>query len=223
MLGLGYARAACAAALGIWMGVFGLAQATESAPSLPAPSMRQASANTQAVLRWIHGNRDAWGKPFAVVDKKQARIWVFDPMGRLIDSAPALLGLALGDDSAPDVGKRAASGTIAPHERTTPAGRFLTQPGRNNKGEAIVWVDYVAAVAIHRLRPAPAQEQRPQRLASETPDDNRISLGCVVVSGDFYDRVVAPTLGRQPGVVYILPDTKTMGEVFGPLDAATDL
>jgi hypothetical protein len=28
----------------------------------------------------------------------------------------------------------------------------------------------------------------------------------VIVSGAFYDQVVSPTLGRQRGVVYVLPD-----------------
>ncbi|HEX2010225.1 MAG TPA: L,D-transpeptidase, partial [Roseateles sp.] len=105
----------------------------------------------------------------------------------------------------PGIGQRVLSG-IAPQERITPAGRFDSEPGRNLKGEAIVWIDYEAAVAIHRLRPAPPAERRPQRLASDSAEDRRISLGCVVVSAEFYDEVVAPLLGRRRGVVYVLPE-----------------
>lgn len=148
---------------------------------------------------------DARGKPFAVVDKRQARIYVFDAEGHLAGIAPSLLGLAKGDNSAPGVAQKVATG-IPLNERTTPAGRFESEPGRNIKGEAIVWVDYDAAVAIHRLRPAPAAERRPQRLASANPDERRISLGCIVVAPEFYDSVIAQTLGRQRGVVYVLPD-----------------
>jgi len=188
------------------------------AEPLPPRALESASPETQLVLRWVRASGDALGRPFAVVDKRQARIWVFDRAGRLVGVAPALLGQATGDDSAPGVGTRVASG-IALHERTTPAGRFESAPGHNDKGEPIVWVDYEAAVAIHRLRPAPADERRPQRLASQTADDNRISLGCVVVSVAFYEDVVAPTLGRSAGVVYVLPDSKTLQAVFGPLSA----
>lgn len=100
-------------------------------------------------------------------------------------------------------------------ERTTPAGRFASQPGHNDKGEDIVWVDYDASLAIHRLRPAPAHERRAERLASPASDDNRISFGCIVVPVVFYDSVVAPTLGRQRGVVYVLPETRPVRAMFG--------
>lgn len=171
------------------------------------------SAPAQALVRWATLGGDAAGRPFAVVDKPRARIHVYGGDGRLVASDAVLLGLARGDDSAPGVGQRVVAG-IAPQERTTPAGRFDTQPGHNHRGEAIVWVDYEAAIAIHRLRPAAAQEQRPQRLASPSPDDNRISLGCIVVSERFYDAVIGPVLGRQRGVVYVLPDTRAWTEVF---------
>ena len=37
---------------------------------------------------------------------------------------------------------------IRPHERTTPAGRFASEPGRNTGGEDIVWVDYETQTRI---------------------------------------------------------------------------
>ena len=85
-----------------------------------------------------------------------------------------------------------------PGERTTPAGRFDSEPGHNDKGEAIVWIDYDASLAIHRLRPAPAHQRRPQRLDVADRHDNRISLGCVVVPVDFYPSVIQPTPGPAP-------------------------
>lgn len=164
-----------------------------------------ASVDVRAMATKAFEQGDARGKPVAIVDKKNARIFVFGADGVLRGTTPVLLGLAKGNESAPDIGKK-AGGYIVPNERTTPAGRFDSEPGHNNKGEAIVWVDYDAAFAIHRLRPAPAAERRPARLASPSPDDNRISQGCVIVSGAFFDQVVSTTLGRQRGVVYVLPD-----------------
>jgi hypothetical protein len=113
-------------------------------------------------------------------------------------------------------GRSPSSLTVA--ERTTPAGRFASTPGRNDKGEDIVWIDYAAALAIHRLRPAPAQERRPARLASATPADNRISSGCIVVPVAFFESVVAPTLGQRHGVVYVLPESRPARALFAELD-----
>jgi hypothetical protein len=171
--------------------------------------VRGISVEAGLAARRVLATGDARGRPFAIVDKRQARLLVFGADGRLLGATPALLGLAVGDHAVPGLGRRA--GKIAPHERTTPSGRFESEPGRNHLGEAIVWVDYEAALAIHRLRPAAAQEQRPQRLASPSPVDNRISLGCIIVEPGFYDAVVAPTLGRQRGVVYVLPESAPDG------------
>lgn len=172
-----------------------------------------ASADTQYLAQWVMDGDDSQGLPFAIVDKKNAKLFLFARSGRLIGASPVLLGLAPGDRSMPGVGDLAPA-QIPPAARTTPAGRFSSEPGHNSQGEAIVWFDYEAALAIHRLRPAAALERRPQRLASVTPDDNRISLGCVVVPGAFYDAVVAPLLGKQRGVVYVMPETQPVQALF---------
>ena len=202
-------RALRAGAMLCGLGLSGLVvsaapRAAEQAPKSEYSSQILAADVLQVVERALVSG-DARGKPFAVVDKRQARIYVFDAEGHLAGVAPSLLGLAKGDGSAPGVASKIATG-IPLDERTTPAGRFESEPGRNIHGEAIVWVDYEAAVAIHRLRPAPAAERRPQRLTSANPEDRRISLGCIVVAPEFFDSVVAATLGRQRGVVYVLPD-----------------
>lgn len=129
-------------------------------------------------------------------------------------ASAALLGLAPGDHGEPNLNQRDLS-RLALHERTTPAGRFDAQPGHNLKGEPVVWVDYGAALAIHRLRPGPSHKRRASRLATATPEDNRISLGCVVVPVKFYDQWVAPVLGHSRSVVYILPETRPAHEMFG--------
>jgi hypothetical protein len=161
----------------------------------------------------VLGANDNQGLPFAVVDKRDARIYVFEPSGRLIGASAVLLGAALGDQVVPDSALR-IPGRPSLDERTTPAGRFASEPGRNDKGEAIVWIDYQASFAIHRLRAAPAVERRPARLASPTADDKRISLGCVVVPVEFYESVVAPSLGRGRGVVYVLPESRPARALF---------
>lgn len=61
-----------------------------------------------------------------------------------------------------------ADGENLPHERTTPAGRFLAEAGRNADGDDIFWVDYDVAVSMHRVRAHVPAERRLQRLASPT-------------------------------------------------------
>jgi hypothetical protein len=168
-----------------------------------------ASADARTMAQWIGETGDNHGMPFAIVDKKSARLFVFAASGRLSGAAPALLGLASGDHSVPGIGDRPMT-QILPAERTTPAGRFASEPGRNLQGEDLVWLDYDAALAIHRLRPSPAREHRSERLISPDPADHRVSYGCVIVDPAFYDSVVRPTLGRHRGIVYVLPETRSV-------------
>lgn len=173
-----------------------------------------ASDDARDTVRWVLNSHDNRGMPFVIVDKKRAKVFVFGPQGQILGAAPALLGLAPGDHSVPGIGERPVS-RILPAERTTPAGRYVSEPGRNLTGEDVVWWDYDAGLAIHRVRPGSTHEQRQQRLASATPADNRISLGCVVVAVPFYESVIAPVLGKQKGVVYVLPESQPLSAVFG--------
>lgn len=180
----------------------------------PAHESGTVSADIRQLVQWIADSGDNQGRPFAVVDKRAARIVLFEPGGRIVGAAPALLGLAIGDHAVPGLGAIDPA-DIAPADRTTPAGRFASEPGRNLSGEAVVWFDYDAGLAIHRVRPGDAREARGQRLASPSAEDNRVSLGCVVVAPDFFDAVVQPLLGRRHGVVYVLPETRPVHAVFG--------
>jgi hypothetical protein len=58
------------------------------------------------------------------------------------------------------------------------------------------------------------KEQRRERMLSPTPDDNRITFGCINVPKAFYAKRLRPMFQRKGGYVYILPDTKPLEEVF---------
>jgi hypothetical protein len=193
-------------------GLLWLSAAGAASPDASPTAAAALRGDAVVVARWVAEHGDHRGRPFAVVDKKAARIHVFESSGTLVGEAPVLLGLAPGDrDTVTNIGQRAVA-SLLPAERTTPAGRFDTEPGHNDRGEPIVWFQYDAALAIHRLRPAPAHERRPQRMASPDPAERRITFGCVVVPVAFYEDVIAPTLGARRGVVYVLPEN-------GPLEA----
>lgn len=202
-----------AAALGLW--AMGLAVAFAQPVGKADFASNEASDDTRFVAEWVMQSADHRGLPFAVVDKKGAHIYVFDAQGRLSGATPALLGQAIGDESAPNVGAHTQAGVVPMDERTTPAGRFISRPGRNLDGEHVVWVDYASAFAIHRLRPGASLRSREARLASATAADNRASLGCVVVPAAFYDTVVEPLLGRTRAVIYVLPETRSVRDLFG--------
>jgi len=172
------------------------------------------SADAREVAAWVQASDDAGGKPYLIVDKKAARLFVFEADGRLLAATPVILGAALGDSSTPGVGERAQNGTLRPEDKTTPAGRYVTQPGRNIDGEHVVWLDYGEALALHRLRPGRSYKTRAARLASSQPQERRLSLGCVVVPVAFYLDVVKPLLGSRSGVVYVLPETQSARELF---------
>jgi len=175
----------------------------------------------QAFADWaVADQAAASGKPWAVLDKKGARLYLFDRAGSLKASTAVLLGSAIGDDSVPGIGDRKIS-EIKPSEKTTPAGRFETEPGTNLQGEDIVWVDYDAAISMHRVRPLKG-ERRLQRLATPATADNRISYGCINVPAAFYDQWLKPGFGSTAGVLYVLPETRSTGSQFNispPLQA----
>jgi len=103
---------------------------------------------------------------------------------------------------------------VRPSERTTPAGRFVAQPGKNAGHEDVLWVDYDAAVSMHRVRATNPAEHRLERLASPTPKDNRISYGCINMPVKFFEQTLWPTFGKRGGIVYVLPEKKSLEQVF---------
>ena len=163
---------------------------------------------------WIIDSGDNYRKPFVIVDKKQAKVFVFDAVGQLRGAAPVLLGLTIGDDSVPGIGQRKLS-SIRPEERTTPAGRFVASLDRNLHGEEILWVDYETAISMHRVVTNNPKERRAQRLESPSMSERRISYGCINVPVQFYNKVLSPAFTGTDGIVYVLPETRSTREVFG--------
>lgn len=171
------------------------------------------------VANWVSYTRNNQKNAFVLIDKKQARMYVFEPSGKLKSHAPILLGKATGDHSAPGIGNKPLS-QIKEEEKTTPAGRFRALPGKNTHGEDIIWIDYNAAVSMHRIRKVAAEERRFERMATPDASDNRISNGCVNVPVAFYNGVLKPTVMKQGAWVYVLPETRTPQQLFGSYDVA---
>ena len=175
------------------------------------------TVESRKLADWVIDSSDNGKLPFIIIDKVNARVFVFDAQGRLRGATSALLGLAVGDDSVPGIGQRKLS-SIRPEERTTPAGRFVASLARDIHRQEVLWVDYNTAVSLHPVVKGTPKERRAERLASTSPQDKRISYGCINVPVTFYEKVVSPTFTGTNGVVYVLPETRSARDVFGSYD-----
>lgn len=192
----------------------------------PAPGVKRAvfarvraSRDVRHIADWVVDSGDNAGLPFVIVDKTDARVYVFDSEGQIRGAAPALLGLTRGDTTVPGIGEREYS-DMPPETRTTPAGRFVAALGMSTRGEDVLWVDYEAAVSLHRVVTTRPKDRRLERLATPTPRDNRISYGCINVPKRFYEKVVSPAFKGTDGIVYVLPETRPARAVFNSYDVA---
>jgi hypothetical protein len=183
-----------------------------SAQRLPEFGGTTASTDVKRMADWVMASADNHGLPFIIVDKVEAKVFVFNRNGRLLGASAALLGRARGDDSPPDIGKRKLS-AISPAERTTPAGRFVAFLGRDFEHD-VLWVDYKLALSLHRVIRGNPGDHRLQRLATANPSDHRISYGCINVPVRFYEQTVLKTFTGTEGIVYILPEVKALQDVF---------
>ncbi len=172
------------------------------------------STDARRLADWIAASRDNAGASFAIIDKKFARLHVFDGAARLQGSSAILIGAAVGDDSVPGIGLRPIA-EVRPEERTTPAGRFVAERGHNLRGEDVVWVSYADSVSMHPVLTDKPQEHRLERLETSSFDDKRISYGCINVPAAFYQSSVLPAFAKQGALVYVLPEVKTLDQVFG--------
>jgi hypothetical protein len=187
--------------------------ADAAAPEAAQPQGDRPSGVAGQLSDWVAATDDNGALPFMIVDKLGARIFAFDAGGEFLGSAPVLVGLARGDDSAPGIGKLKLA-QISADQRTTPAGRFVAQFGASDGHGTVLWVDLHDAISLHPVMSVNPGEHRQQRIKSSDPSRHRISYGCINVPASFYDEVVLKALAGGQAIVYVLPDTKPIDDVF---------
>jgi hypothetical protein len=203
--------------LALAFATFGVAEAEDASAQLVSaadllPPGQDVSDTAVELAGWVVATRDSQGYPFAIIDKRAGQVLVFGADGRLRGAAPGLFGSAVGDHVAPGIAGLALR-EIPGRDRTTPAGRFVGGFGQSIDAGRVLWVDYDSAVSIHPTPPGLPSERRAERLASPSPNDNRVTHGCINVSPEFYETIIAPTFERG-GVFYVLPDRTTLAEAF---------
>jgi hypothetical protein len=206
---VGRRRSHCVAAQGLSVGLALLLPA-----AVLATGPASAPVEVKRVAEWVHHSKDNHRRPYIIVDKANARVFVFDANGAMQGTEPALLGMGRGDTA------RAAPGEKpGPQERITPAGRYLANLDHDAHGEPILLIDYEHSIALHPVVKGTLEEHRAERLASATSADNRISFGCINVPLAFFRDVVSVAFARTDGYVYILPESGASVPLFGATTA----
>lgn len=207
----------------LWGAILSLAFTAPLAAQMPMTATKAEAAETPAARRlvgWIIKSRDTQDRPFLVIDKVTAQVFAYDATGAMQAATPALIGAARGDVAVAGIGSRTLA-QIGPADRITQAGRFDAHMGRDLH-EDVLWIDYDSGLSLHRVVTSSRVEHRLTRLATPSTADNRISFGCVNVPRIFFETVVVPLFTPADGVVYILPEQRTLAEVFPklPIDLA---
>lgn len=195
-------------------------QQTSAAPAGPARAdlrSERVSPEVRHIADWALHSRDHKDLPFIIIDKVNATAVAFDARGRLLRKAPALIGMGVGDRYAPGVAEMDMY-DLKPSQRITPAGRYYADEGRDLDGQRVLWVHYDSGIAIHKIPAKFTKQRRQERMRSPTPDDNRITYGCINVPPSFYDQVVARHFRSKGGIVYVLPDSTPLKTVFSSYD-----
>lgn len=181
---------------------------------VPTQDVDNRSVAANRVADWVAASGDNASLPYIIIDKQAASLFLFDASGKPLGRVPVLTGVAVGDVATPGIGSKNLA-EIGPAEKTTPAGRFLAKYGLAAGGQRVLWVDYATSVALHPIPPgASKKERRRQRMLSPTPDDNRITFGCINVPTAFYNKSVRPLFAKRGGYVYVLPDVTPLETVF---------
>ena len=210
-------------ATGLSWGLVQPVLAQSAAASSPASGKRAdfrdaiVSPQVRHIADWAVHSGDHQRLPFIVVDKINASAVAFDAAGRLIRTTSVLLGIGVGDTFPPGVAQMEMHET-KPWQRITPAGRFFAEEDRDLKGQKVLWVDYDAGIAIHKLPTKRTWQRRHERIVSPDPAEHRITYGCINVPAAFYEAVVRAHFRSKGGVVYVLPDTAPMTSVFKSYD-----
>ncbi len=162
------------------------------------------SRPASAVNSWVQQSKDNAGRPYIIADKQSGEIHIVGADGQVKATAPALYGRKIGDGMT--IGETPA-GIFTIHQEAAPAsyGGDLQQFATAPDGDVY---------AIHRVLTNNKQD-RPGRLASPTAEDNRISLGCINIPADLYNKYLS---GKFDGKLYVLPDQRSLGDVFKGVD-----
>jgi hypothetical protein len=164
-------------------------------------------------------------KPIAIVDKQMGLTYVIDANGVLAGKSASLTGKTKGDVRSEAAKKTANVESIAEKDKVTEAGMFDASvknvPHYGNVITLQIFDNY--SIAMHPTYLGAPAEQRQARLESATPEDNRISFGCINVPNEFMQNVVFKVIpkGVKSFPIVVIPESKSIQEFFPTEDFAS--
>lgn len=170
-----------------------------AAQTVPGSQQDRATAMSDQARFVVNYMQAAGNETLVVMDKNNGELLVIDN-GNVVMRSPALYGKGKGEDVNKD-------------PSTTPAGIFaMREYSVSTKdyqgGRALGFLNVKNdSYIIHPTYQHFRSQQRDERLASPTPDDNAISFGCINVPYAFYDSMVPylkeKAIIRQSGAGYV--------------------
>ncbi|HCL7555079.1 TPA: hypothetical protein N2X54_002090 [Escherichia coli] len=173
----------------------------------------QGLSNTASAVRaWVQETKDNRGQKYIIADKVSGEMHIMDSRGNVLATMPALYGTQKGDAAVPG---QTPAGIFTLQQRYDVASSFggdVQQFAEHSDGS--IW-------AIHRVLTSNPKQMRQARLNSPTAEDNRISLGCINVPADMYNKYLK---NGFKGKLYVIPEQRPLGEVFRGIqeNVATD-
>ena len=175
----------------------------------------QGLSNTASAVRaWVQETKDNRGQKYIIADKVSGEMHIMDSRGNVLATMPALYGTQKGDAAVPG---QTPAGIFTLQQRYDVASSFggdVQQFAEHSDGS--IW-------AIHRVLTSNPKQMRQARLNSLTAEDNRVSLGCINVPADMYNKYLK---NGFKGKLYVIPEQRPLGEVFRGIQenvAADDL
>jgi len=142
---------------------------------------------------------------YIIVDKPTATLFIIGEDGKLVAQMPVILGQTKGETP-----NKADPDSDVAVEATTPAGKYrIGRLGVNEKDEVfyegkMITIYGSGGLAIHMTYPLEI-EKRTEALDTSTPDDNRLSWGCINVDKKMW-KFLEINVKNRGTCLYITPD-----------------
>ena len=136
--------------------------------------------------------------------EEAGQVFAFDARGRLLGAVPAVLRLAVGDDSVPGIGDGRSPPSIRPDERPRRAARRCAR--RNLKGEQSCGSTTTAGSRCIASSPAPPPNDGLRAWRRRPPADNRVTFAASTFRSRSSTRSCSAPCACG-GIVYVLPES----------------
>ena len=178
-----------------------VSQTSEVRAVVPAAAKAKMSEAAQVTYSAVAPIAKAANKAFMITDKAGGMLHVFHADGSLLVQDVALVGKDVGDK-------------LEGAKKITPAGQYDLHlvPDAEYTGGFVYHMGGAVredglTVAVHAVYTGEASEKRPERLATPTPKDNRISWGCINVNNSTMVDTLLPAKAEINGsLIFVMPE-----------------